>query len=337
MSAIAPLEPLSRSAHTPANDNRQTCQRTLLFVVAIISALGSLVASGLLFPHIGYSSLAIAGVGLAIALGCVLYLSCRSTTPTQERDLRGSEQQSTLGQDLTKITPQKIEKRRDTDKEYFNKWGISDGRVITNFIIDEYFLELAERHHEFIIPQWGTRAQINSETDNVVDSMQTLLDKPETQNASYLAMHLHLSGKGWKHYTLIFIDNVTRCVEFYDSVVQSANHRQVEVRLKEIATLLSAKYPGPRPYEMSCKITKPLQWEGPDCGVWVMYFAAEKLNDPTVNFNHINGKKRAESIVRDYRKTVSEILIAREKKIDQELLEERLQKEKRLQALAKEQ
>lgn len=195
---------------------------------------------------------------------------------------------------------------------YRSSADIRDDRPICTSTIFHYFEGLADHHPELKIPECGAYAQINEQDNTLLYTVQRLLDNPNNVGASAFAFNLHLSGPGWKHHTLVYIDCIKRTVEFYDNVVHSDNHPKVVAALTDAAKLLSERLPGNRPFTVMCKITQPVLGKPHDCGAWVMYFAEHRFQNPDVDFNHITpaeGKK----IMRQYRDQVSQILMERER------------------------
>lgn len=90
------------------------------------------------------------------------------------------------------------------------------------------------------------------------------------------------------HWTLVYINRTMRTIEYYDSKVKYGGneHQQIIKELKRIGNVLSQETPG-EPFTLQLKITKCLQPDSYQCGIWVLYFLENILKNPGVDFNHL--------------------------------------------------
>jgi hypothetical protein len=114
------IYPKANPEHTPAihqssryiatGSKGLNCNGYLLVALSVIILIGSLAASGCLYPHIGYSSLIFGGVGLVTGLGLIAIAlgSCKTSSHTHIKE------QSNLEKD-EKSRPQNLDRKCTDD------------------------------------------------------------------------------------------------------------------------------------------------------------------------------------------------------------------------------
>jgi len=177
-----------------------------------------------------------------------------------------------------------------------DQYDLTNGRPFDSCDLDIWFRQISAPHREFACPQFGKNTNLNDSENDIEKCVDKLCKKHP--NASMFAFHLRLSGPGWSHFTLVYIDCQRFTVEFYDSVGRSANHPQVVASLKKVAEYMTKVRPAQdnRPYTVIYKIEKSIQAGDHDCGAWVLYFLKHRLSNPNINFNLIPPKKRNREI-----------------------------------------
>lgn len=115
--------------------------------------------------------------------------------------------------------------------------------------------------------------------------------------ARNIAYPLFISGNHWG---LIFIDREKRTIEFYDSKKNYGNHQDIVRYFQDFAVILTEKDPGKRAYQFMPKISKYLQEDSYECGIWTLYFLEQRLKNPEVNFNDLDVVK-AKKMIADFR------------------------------------
>ncbi len=115
----------------------------------------------------------------------------------------------------------------------------------------------------------------------------------DCKDKTILAIPLHVTENHW---TLVLVDRQKRTLEYYDSMKNYGNYDQIIKVLKNVTKVLTEKDPDEVPYQLDYKIKKRLQQDGFQCGVWILYFLENRLQDPNVNFNELDTEKAQEMI-----------------------------------------
>lgn len=290
-----------------ASEEKQTkCSLIIRTMAAGIGAIALLMGVLILCDIPGLSTLGTTEGSLFSALGVLVLLTSAFLKCSKECDWQGSEH-FTL---ISKKTPHSL-------------WDIRGDKPIDALFIFEYLSGLEEQNPMLKTPKWI--AEINDNENTVMETVMELLNNQENTDAEAFAFTLYLSGSGWKHHTLVYIDCIKRTVEFYDNVVQSANHQKVTNTLSEVEKILSQRKPGDFPFKLECKITQPVLGNAHDCGAWAMYFVENRLKDPNIDFNGITpseGKK----MMRNHRELVTQRLVKRQELIVERTLSSRTKK-----------
>jgi len=106
-------------------------------------------------------------------------------------------------------------------------------------------------------------------------------------NLEFFYAPFNISGNHW---VLIHINKKKKVVEYYDSKCHYGNFDKVTAMLQKLADELG--------YEFKSRITKSLQPDGYQCGVWIAFFMKKLLEDPDVDFNTLNTN------IADFRKEI---------------------------------
>ena len=135
-----------------------------------------------------------------------------------------------------------------------------------------------------------------------------LQNKAATPNAKALFFPLHVKGNAkderGNHWTLIYINFDKRVVEYYDSKKRYGTYDAIVEKLEALTATLNEQYPDiDRPFQFESKITKTLQPDSYQCGVWVLYFIEKLLANPDEDFNTLD-INAAQIIIATYRRSI---------------------------------
>ena len=146
--------------------------------------------------------------------------------------------------------------------------------------------------------------------DAYIDQLNThiLQNKAEHPDAKALFFPLHVKGnakdKRGNHWTLIYINFDKRVVEYYDSKMRYGTYDAITQKLEALTVILNEQYPDAEtPFQFESKITKRIQPDAYQCGVWVLYFIEKLLENPNVDFNALD-IDAAQKMIADYRRAI---------------------------------
>ena len=187
-----------------------------------------------------------------------------------------------------------------------SKIDIRGREWMNNLQLADYFGYLGSKHKELFVSHpfiytdsWIHEAVVNP--SHVSRKQVTPLEK------QFLAYPLHVTKNHW---TLVFIDQEKRTVEYYDSKKNYGNHEEIVKTLKESTRSLSTRTPGQSPYQFFPKISKNLQPDSYQCGPWILYFLKNRLENPSVDFNKLDIEE-AQDVIAKFRVEVMETLYSR--------------------------
>lgn len=176
----------------------------------------------------------------------------------------------------------------------------SEKQWFQNSIINAFAAPLIREYPDLGLPTAGA-VDTHAEGVDVLYHLNTvkeyLIEHGLNCQKNQIAYHLQASRNHW---VLLFIDRENRILECYDSFA-----RPNEV-YAEIADELTRQDVG-EPYKVLCKITKPLQKDGYQCGPWVCFFLEQRLKEPDFDFNSLHqtlGPEGINEMIALYRKKV---------------------------------
>ena len=182
--------------------------------------------------------------------------------------------------------PQTIPPGRDIRE----KWTSSNW--VTNSFIHDYFLYLASRYYpQVTIPFAFPDISLNEMEYHIHTLNQKTTNYQKTNYAFFLSVCDN-------HWMFVYINRTKRTVEYYDSkrAYGGFEYSKIVNELTRIAALLTEEEPGDKPFKLELKITKLLQPDSYQCGIWVMYFFDNILKDQNVDFNKLaNPQKTIEA------------------------------------------
>src|ERR1700722_15784736 len=238
-----------------------------LIALAIIIFIGSFVASGLSFAHIGYPSFAIGGAGLLISTGLIIKVLLSQNTPTVDLGTPATRELNTPNtQGLP--TPQ-LPLKEQAQLPLF-RGGAPGTQAFLPDQLHGYCLFLATIHPEIAVFESTCTTGFSK---SVLARQLTYYSE---RNNGLLTKNIPLIFNVGYHFVLLYINRKERTVEYYDSL---ANNGRFKSKLEEITQWLTEKEPG-EPYELVFKISQSIQPDGYQCGAWVLFFLQMILENP---------------------------------------------------------
>lgn len=112
-------------------------------------------------------------------------------------------------------------------------------------------------------------------------------------NCRYLFTFVLVSGCHW---ALLIIDREIKKVEYYDSK-PNPGEEDYERTIKDAKKIAKNLV-----YEFEEKITKSIQLDTYQCGIWVLYFLEERIKNPNISFNTLSNPSK---LIANFREHVS--------------------------------
>ncbi|HEY4832666.1 MAG TPA: Ulp1 family isopeptidase, partial [Waddliaceae bacterium] len=302
---IPPGSSIERDSYIPSSFQ---AAKFIVIALALSTFIGAGIANGLLFSKMGYVSFAIGGAGLIIGTALLSILLCkkRATQPLEEDDLPEGEPfmfkpaidigpflQMHRGKiEATQVTAPFETLVIEPGKEYkkycpctLPPGKISDTSKLSAIQLYFYFAYLAVQHPNILLYEPPLEKKRNPVIE--IEELSSQIVKDFQQDPRDLP---YVVGIG-DHWTLVYIDRKKQTIEYYDSLV---NYRPATTNaiLEEIAKTLNLK--------LEYKITEQLQFDGYQCGMWVLWFLEMRLKDPTFVCKNIN--------IAEYRQAVGNII-----------------------------
>lgn len=249
------LPSVKRDSVSTVNGPNMEGVRCLTVALAIIIIIGSAVATGCLHSQWGNSSFAIAGSGLAIGL---ILLSVQACCRIQNINISHSH------------APVEKEIYEFTDREWLEP-------IHLNFYIT--YLAAIKFPDQMAFIEHGNAYTI----ENLEESLfNYLLPEIVVKSGKSLPIYIHLCKNHW---ALVYIDQKTKTIEYYDSKRDWGNVSQIDLILKNIASRLSSYFN--EEYSFQRKITKILQPDNFECAIWILLFLEYRLKNPNIDFNNL--------------------------------------------------
>lgn len=82
------------------------------------------------------------------------------------------------------------------------------------------------------------------------------------------------------HWCLFFIDPETKTIEFFDSFGKAGEHPQIKKEAEDLQKVL--RIATKQNYRYENKVTKAVQFDGHQCGIWALKFTEERQKNPNL-------------------------------------------------------
>ncbi len=206
--------------------------------------------------------------------------------------------------------------------------NISGRKLLNNSQIHLYFRYLSTEFPHLFLHKLGTYiTHINDRFTNYPTLIEDAIlfdghfnknnecfhdeeDEIDCTDINILAYPIHVSNNHW---TLALVDRQKRTIEYYDSMSGPNTHKTD--LFKELASKLSKFDLKNPPYKFVNKVEKTLQFDGYQCGIWILYFLENRLRNPDFNFNNIDTSICDETSA-NFRLKVQQIIVEQNEKIE---------------------
>jgi hypothetical protein len=119
----------------------------------------------------------------------------------------------------------------------------------------------------------------HSLTKAVLEDLSFNQAQPKDKQKTLFFYHVNLGN----HWGLVVIDNEQKTLEYYDSLI-SYRGSKASVELKKLASQITKQYK--INYQFILKTKKNLQ-QGSDCGIWLLYFAENRVKNLNIDYNDL--------------------------------------------------
>ena len=244
-----------------------TCQN-LLVALSVISLLGSLIATGCLFPKMGYWSFSIGGAGIAITsiLLCIRYRFhfAKEATPQEEIDQPSPCKALPTMPDT--FQPNPISPIDPSTEPLQPLVSFSNDMIhpYMKYLVALYYPQatISEEEHCFPIEELESRMR----------SLNKITDDYQRFNYPFCI------SVADSHFALVYINRTKRRVEYY-GLKTRPEHPKIQKELTRIAEILTREEPGNKPFELKISIRIPQRAEEHLSGIWVLYCLKDRLDE----------------------------------------------------------
>ena len=271
--------------------NKKPQLNFFLVALSTITLIGSIIAAICLYSRIGNWSLAVGALGLSPALGLLVIKSqpipLDKLAPLDYEVVQNSHlpQKYLRAADITipKAPPTHIPENCDMRGE---KW-------VKSSAMHSYMTYLATQYPQITLSDFPVFPTVKNLYEEIVVKTPEIIPN---FNSVDLPIPVFVSGN---HYILVYISRKERKISYYDSLVDHGEHEAILKELQRVATALTDSKDD-KPFIVSRKITKILQLNAYQCGVWVLYFLENLLLYPEIDFNKLDVKE-SQKIIAKYR------------------------------------